>query len=344
MTPAAPVLAGGALLVCAYLTGVVRRVAIGRGLLDVPNVRSSHAVATPRGGGLAIVVTVTASLALLGLTGQITPHLLWALLGGGGVVAAIGLADDQRSVPATARLAVHLGASLWALYCLGGLPSLTLGSTTLQLGWVGNLLAALAITWTLNLFNFMDGIDGIAASEAVFITWGALPCMALLGVAADVSAVSLIVGAAASGFLLWNWPPAKIFLGDVGSGYLGFVVAVLALAASHTHPSALWIWVILGSAFLVDSTVTLLRRVLRGERAHQAHRSHAYQWLARRWGHRRVTVGILLVDLLWLFPGALVASWRPAQAPLTLTVALPPLIALAVWAGAGRREELGPQT
>jgi Fuc2NAc and GlcNAc transferase len=321
------------------LTAAVRRLAIRHGMLDMPNVRSSHRAATPRGGGLAIVLSASAAFAGLALAGGLPPQLLWVLLGGGGAIACVGLVDDRRPVNAPTRLAVHLLAAVWAVYWLGGLPVISMGAQVIHLGWVGDLVAALAIMWTLNLFNFMDGIDGIAASEAVFVTLAVLPSLMMLNVAGGIATASLIVGSAALGFLRWNWPPAKIFMGDVGSGYVGFVIATLALATAGQRPVAAWIWLILGGVFFVDATVTLLRRLMRGERVHEAHRTHAYQWLARSWNnHRRVTLTVLAINLLWLLPCALWATLRPARAATITLVALAPLVALAVAAGAGRSE------
>src|SRR5204863_14870 len=212
--------------------------------------------------------------------GDLKPSLLVALLGGT-VVAAVGFADDKRSVHAGIRLAVHIAAGLWAVFWLGGLPPLRIGDHLVQLGWPGWLLAVLGITWTVNLFNFMDGIDGLAAAEAAFIACAGATLGLASGHAAEVSAVAFAFAATCSGFLLWNWPPAKVFMGDVGSGYVGYVIGVLTLAASRDNPVAVWIWLLLGGAFFVDATVTLVRRMLRGEAVHEAHRSHAYQWLAR---------------------------------------------------------------
>jgi len=128
-------------------------------------------------------------------------------------------------------------------------------------------------------------------------------------------------------------------MGDVGSGYLGYVIAVLALASTRDNPISLWVWLILGGVFFVDATVTLLRRASRGEPIHQAHCSHAYQWLARRWGsHRRVTVAVMMLNLIWLLPCALSVTLHPDHALGIVVVALVPLVALAVVAGAGRRE------
>src|SRR5438094_479119 len=126
----------------------------------------------------------------------------------------------------------------------------------------------------------MDGIDDIASSEPTFVAWSG----AALTAPAASGAAAVILGATCLGFLRWNWPPARIFMGDVVSGYLGYVIAVLALASTREDPVAIWVWLILGGVFFVDPTVTLLWRLLRGERVYEAHRSHTYQWLARRCG------------------------------------------------------------
>ncbi len=330
-------LAVAAAAACALLTGVVRHFALRRGLLDVPNARSSHLSATPRGGGLAIVLTASVAFVALAVSGEMRAQLLWALVGGGGGVAAVGFADDRRPVPAGVRLAVHLLAAVWAVYWLGGLTELTVGRHVLRLGWGGDALAILVIMWALNLFNFMDGIDGIAASEAVFVTSAALPSLAWLDVAGGVSAASLLVAAATLGFLPWNWPPARIFLGDVGSGYLGYLIATLTLASVRERPESAWIWLILGGLFFVDATITVVRRFVSGERVYEAHRTHAYQRLARRFGHRPVTVALLVIDVSWLLPCALWAALRPPQAGAATVVAHAPLVVLVVAAGAGRR-------
>jgi glycosyltransferase WbpL len=333
-----------ALAASALLTLLARRLASGSGLLDMPNPRSSHGVPTPRGGGVAIATVTTAGLLILALSGAVQWQLLWSLTGGGLAVALVGAADDRRSLSATIRLAVHFGAALWALVWLGGLPPLRVGDHLVALGWAGYLLGACGIVWALNLFNFMDGIDGIAASEAIFIALAAALLNASLGADTGVALAALLFAAACGGFLLWNWPPASIFLGDVGSGYLGYVIVVLAVAATRDNPVALWVWLILGGAFFSDATVTLARRVLRKERLQEAHRSHAYQRLARRWGsHGRVTLAFLAVNVLWLLPCAVLAVWFPGYAVAAVAVALTPLALLAVALGSGRREHRSPE-
>src|SRR5262249_23216758 len=154
----------------AGMTALLRRHAISSGLMDRPNARSSHSIPTPRGGGLAIVATSLAAFACLLIWIPGSAGLFAALLGGGLAVAAVGFVDDRRPLQARVRVAVHICAALWCLYCFGGLPAIEFAGRLAHLGWPGWVLGTLAIVWVLNLFNFMDGIDGIAASEAVFIT------------------------------------------------------------------------------------------------------------------------------------------------------------------------------
>lgn len=321
-----------------FLTGVARAFALSHGVLDVPNDRSSHSTPTPSGGGVAIVASTIAAASVLSWRGLLDMPLYLALCGGGLAIAAVGFLDDRRSLPAGIRLAAHLGAALWALFCLGGLPSLCIGHWTVHFGWVGYVLGALGIGWTLNLFNFMDGIDGIAAAEAAFIVWGGTLLAVAGGSGTGACAMGLAAGAACCGFLRWNWPPAKIFMGDVGSGYLGYLIGVLALASARENAVALLVWLILGGVFFSDATVTLVRRSLRGERVHEAHRTHAYQLLARRWhSHRSATGAVVIVNLAWLLPCAAVASFYPRLAGWMVMAGLLPIVLLAFIVGAGGR-------
>jgi Fuc2NAc and GlcNAc transferase len=326
-------------LVAVIATGIVRRQALARNVLDIPNERSSHKLPTPRGGGLAIVVAATVAFIGLALFGVLKVDVLMALISGGVAVAIVGFLDDHHQLSAAVRLAMHFGAALWALLWLGGLPPLRIGDQVVQFGWSGYVLGALGIVWTLNLFNFMDGIDGIAALEAMFVTWGGALLTVVAGTSGAVPAAGLVFGAACCGFLLWNWPPAKIFMGDVGSGYLGYVIAVLAVVAARENPVALLVWLVLGGLFFVDATITLVRRLLRRERVYEAHRSHAYQWLARRWkSHGRVTIAVMIVNLVWLLPCAWLAATHPGAAAWITLAALTPLIIAAIVTGAGRSE------
>jgi Fuc2NAc and GlcNAc transferase len=335
MTAGTLVPAVAALLSSALLTAQMRRLAVAHGVLDIPNERSSHGSATPRGGGLAIVVTATAAVLILAAYGSVPRNLCVALVGGGVGIAVVGFLDDRSAVSARVRLVVHLLAAGWAVYWLGGLTTVRIGDHVASVGWASGALAVLGIVWVLNLFNFMDGIDGIAASEALFVVCaGALLSAAGSGVR---EAAGVFAGACA-GFLIWNWPPAKIFLGDAGSGYLGYFIAVMALASARNSSIAIWVWLILGGVFFVDATVTLLRRLLRGERVYEAHRTHAYQWLARRWkSHAKVTLAVMAVNLTWLLPWAVLADGLTRYTLACLIMALTPLALIAIAIGSGRR-------
>ncbi len=204
--------------VSALLTGFVRMNALRTNALDIPNARSSHVVPTPRGGGLAIVVVSLAAMSFLHWFGLIGPRLFYALGGGGAVVALVGYLDDRGRIGIAWRFAAHIGAAIWATAWLGGVAEIQLGDHPISLGYLGSALAVLGIVWALNLFNFMDGIDGIAASQTIFMagTGSVLGC--LVGMSSSAPAAGLILCAASLGFLAWNWPPARIFMGDVGSG------------------------------------------------------------------------------------------------------------------------------
>ena len=330
----------GAGLAAYALTAWLLRHSWMKRLIDRPNVRSSHSIPTPRGGGLSIVLATTCGLAILVADGLLPTHLSVVLVLGGLSVAAVGFWDDVHSAPISVRMLVHLGSTAAALYLLGNATTIRVGEWAAELGWAGPFFWLIAIVWVVNLFNFMDGIDGIAASEAAFILLGA----AALGLfAAHCSpaqvAPALLAGAACLGFLRWNWPPASIFMGDIGSGYLGYTIGVIAFDLSQNTAINFCAWLILGGVFLVDATLTLLRRLFRGERIYQAHRTHAYQWLARRWGsHSRVTIAVLLVNLLWLYPCAAFAVEFPESAGWICVLALAPLTVAAWLGGSGRPE------
>jgi Fuc2NAc and GlcNAc transferase len=190
----------------------------------------------------------------------------------------------------------------------------------------------------INLYNFMDGIDGIAGTEAVCVGGLGGLLLAWSGLA-GFSSAAIVLAASSAGFLVWNWPPAKIFLGDVGSGFLGFVFGVLAISSAKERLWLLWPWLILLSIFIVDSMLTLARRLIVGARWYESHRSHAYQHAAR-WhaSHLRVTLAVAAVNIAWLFPLAWGACVWPYLGPLFAAVAVAPLVYTALCYNAGRTE------
>lgn len=332
------VLLAAAFVLSAAMTYALRLYALKVDLLDVPNARSSHDRPTPRGGGVAVVAVVLVTGLWFWFTAELKAGMAAGLLGGGALVAAVGYLDDHADVPARWRLAAHITAAVWVVAWTSPLPPLPLPGVELPLGWVGAVLAVPAIVWVLNLYNFVDGIDGIAGVEAVTVaaTGGALLWW---GDSAGLAMVCATVASASLGFLIWNWPPAKIFMGDVGSGFLGFLFGALAVVGFAEGALPPWVWLILLGAFIVDATWTLVRRILRGERFYEAHRSHAYQRAARHYGsHLPVTVAVGAINLVWLAPLAWVAAAWPQWGIVLLAVAWMPLMLLCLYFRAGMPE------
>jgi Fuc2NAc and GlcNAc transferase len=305
-------LALGACLAAWLLLFPLRGWLAKRGVLDIPNERSSHLEARPRGGGLAIAGVSLAGLLALQLS---RPQADWRLLAGyfagALIVAGVSWLDDLRSMSWVARLGAQSAAALVVIASGGyfrgvGLP----GVSELQLGWLGLPLTFLWIVGLTNAYNFMDGIDGLAGSQALIAGLG----WAILGSALHVPLVAglgaLIAGSSA-GFLAHNWPPARIFMGDVGSAYLGYALAFLPVAASQTQPVLALPGLLLVWPFVLDAGLTFGRRALRRERVFEPHRTHVYQRLvARGASHAQATV---LYSALALIGLAASCTWVLAR-------------------------------
>jgi Fuc2NAc and GlcNAc transferase len=324
------------------LTGLVRRWMVARSILDVPNARSSHTVPTARGGGLAIAAVVVAGLLGGAALGWLPIQLALALAGGGAMVAAVGWMDDCRGVTVRLRLLVHAAAAVWALAWLGGFPRLQVSDSSLFMGVGGWVLAVLGIVWAVNFYNFMDGIDGIAGGQAVVVGVGAGALLMGAG-AADLAGASFLVAAASFGFLLWNWSPARIFMGDVGSGLLGFLFAALAVASENRGAVPVLVWVLMLGVFVVDATVTLVRRMIEREPLFHAHKKHAYQRAVQAgWSHAGVSgfvlaLGVVLTGAGWMAlraPRYLLAVTLAGMGALVLLHA-----AVLVWSNAVQAAE-----
>jgi len=309
-------------------------------LVQAPNGRSSHRSPTPAGGGIGIAGGATLA-ALFVAAGQSWPTV-W-IIGFGLLLAGVGLWDDISPQPAALRLGAQLAAVAGTLALVFSPFAL---ANAFGLGIVPDpvLLAALSLVlvYWINLFNFMDGIDGLAGSEAVFLLMAPV-VLALLdgfGVASTPFYWWVLATATATAvFLAFNWQPARIFMGDAGSLFLGFVTAIFGLIELVGGWISPWELAILPACFFTDATVTLVRRAAQGEALMTAHRRHAYQRLARRFdSHRRVTLGVTAVNVAWLLPLAVVAHLRPEFGPELAALAYLPLVVAVVLAGAGRSE------
>lgn len=322
--------AAASLIAAAVLTAFVLRRANHHGILDVPNHRSSHDRVVPRGGGLAIVAVALGG-AVLAAPLASTPRV-WAALACGVAVAGVGLVDDISTLSAKSRLVGHV-VSAAALVALLPPPGPDGDGATAVLRGVLAVLAVVTVVWSINLYNFMDGIDGLAGGHAV-VVFGAMAFALHRAGGDDGSIAAAALAGAAGGFVLWNLPPARIFLGDVGSGYLGFAVAALALVGGRLDPWLLLVAVLCHVTFIVDATATLLRRMIGGDAWHQPHRSHAYQRIAHaRRSHGTATLLVLALDAIAATVAVALAD-RPAA--LVGGTAAVSLTVLCGWGVTGR--------
>lgn len=304
-----------------FFIGAARR----RKLLDIPNQRSSHATPIPRGGGLVFSSLFLLLVLFRLLFCPVQDHrLLLALLAGGAIVAGTGWIDDTRGLSPKVRLGAHFLAVAAALAILGGFPSLYLGFSTIPLGIFGSLVALVGGVWMINLYNFMDGIDGLAAGEAVIVSFAAYFITSWAG-DVEASILLLMLAAFVGGFLFWNWHPARIFMGDSGSCFLGFVFAVFAIAGERSGTAPALVWAVLLSVFTVDATLTLLKRARQKKDLAVAHREHLYQQVATPGrSHEKATVLFLAATVMacllaWLFKRAFFTGFVLTYIILVLT-------------------------
>jgi len=281
-------------------------------ILDAPNDRSLHQTPTPRTGGIAIVLTILAVWALQTWQYDMPEAMGWITIAAL-LVAGVSFVDDLRELSPLIRIVVHGIAA--ALLIAGGLVMFG--------GWVGMLFTWVGIIWMLNLYNFMDGMDGFAGGMTLF-GFGFLACAGWLQGANEYALFSLLIAAAALGFLVVNFPPAKIFMGDVGSATLGLLAAGFSLWGIHLALFAWWFPLLVFSPFVVDATVTLVRRMINRERIWEAHCSHCYQLLVQMgWGHKKT----VLVEYIFM-----ITAGASALLALKFNNNVVTAVVLVVWA------------
>jgi len=328
----------GVLAIAAGLTAAIAAGMRGwaqRRLLDVPNERSSHVRPTPRGGGLGIVLVVAAGLLALAFA---SADGRWAAVALAGVsVAAIGLADDLRSLPPLVRLGGFLAIVAAGLAVTGAWTTLELPVTgSLSLGRVGFALSVVWVVGLVNAYNFMDGIDGIAGTQAA-VAGAGWAVLGAIGAGRDAGLAGWLLAGSALGFLWHNSPPARIFMGDVGSVFVGFVLAMLPVVAAARGGVWAVAGVLLVWPFVFDALFTFLRRLARDENVLQAHRSHLYQRLViAGWPHRRTTLLYGGLALAGLVAAVVYATSGPGGRLATLCAVAG--LAAALWAGVRRVE------
>jgi len=305
-------------------------------LFDLPNARSSHTVPVPRGGGVSFAVLYLILLGWLAWSGRVVLYEALVLMISGAALALVGFIDDRIGLSFKIRLFIQITCMVLSLSILYYFPLIN-GSVLI---WFSVAGMALAAVWWINLFNFLDGIDGYACSEAVLI------CMAAAGLCRYASdnyypELFLLLAAVVLGFAVLNWSPAKLFMGDVGSYFLGAIIALLAVLTVRDQLISPLTWVVLTSLFWVDASMTLLRRILNGARWSQAHRSHAYQILSRRWhSHQQVSLLAIVVNTFWLIPLSFSTQWlanshQYGLAVLMIIIASLPIVSGVYWLKSG---------
>lgn len=321
------------------LTGYMRQYALKKNIIDNPNERSSHNIPTPRGGGVAVVVSYIVGVILLIYLDQLSQHIGLTLIVAGFLITLLGFLDDHGHINSMLRLAIHFIVAIGVVVSLGGFSEVKIFNN-FSLDFSANIIAVLFLVWLLNLYNFMDGINGIASVEAITTMMSMAVIYFIFNLQLNIEILWLLT-ACVFGFLFWNFPKAKIFMGDACSGFLGLTLGILALIALKENIALFCAWIICLGVFIVDATFTLIRRVLGGYKMYDAHRSHAYQILSRKLSsHTPVTIAVALINVLWLLP---IAYWTVNTEfnypELGVLVAYLPLILVAIYLKAGTSNE-----
>lgn len=311
--------------------GLARRYALRRRMLDTPGERRSHQGEVPRGGGVGVLIGLVVLAAALGWAGALSFGEAAGIGGGLLLVGLSGWRDDHRPLRVPVRLAAHLLAAAWLLWWLGGLASIHVGATV-ELGALGYAVAALGVVWLTNLYNFMDGIDAFASAEGLFAGC-VMGIWLLMAGEPGLSLLALGIAAACAGFLPWNLPPAKLFLGDVGSTTLGFAFAALVLRGEQTGAMAAPVAVLVLGVFVFDATFTLIARMAKRARWYTPHREHAYQYMVRAGiDHGLAVVRLMVVNLLVILPLVVLSYWRPGVIGPVSAVSVIGALCLWLWA------------
>lgn len=309
-------------------TRVFQSYAISRGILAKRNFRSLHQRPTPRGGGIVFCSVFICGVLALWAAGTVDTDFMRTIVAGGTVATLFGFADDRLGITVKTKLAFQAGLAVWVLMSFGGTPLADFPWTP---AFIDLALSWLALVWLMNIYNFMDGIDGMAASGGVFLAGGVVVALLLANGDSGLVVACSLLAICSAGFLVLNWPPASVFMGDAGSLCLGYCFCVLLTRTVTSGEIGIWTWLILFGYFAGDTTTTTVLRMFVTRHWYGEHHSHAYQNLARVWdSHLRVVRGVSLYHVLWLLPLAAWSVLMPAAAPFGAAMALGPVVALTL--------------
>lgn len=321
-------LPGAAFLATVAGTRAFQAYAISRGIVANPNFRSLHQRPVPCAAGIVFSSVFVCSVVALWAAGAVDNDLTLAIAAGGMVATIFGFIDDRTQVPWKTKLGVQAALAAWIIVTFGGKPLVDLPLTPL---FIDLALSWLALIWLMNVYNFMDGIDGMAASGAVFMSGGAIVALLLTNADSGLVLAFTVLGMCSAGFLLSNWPPARIFMGDAGSLSLGYCFGALLTGTVISGEISIWTWMVLFGYFAGDTTTTTVLRTFVTRHWYREHRSHAYQNLARVWNsHVKVVRRVCLYHVFWLLPLIMWSVLSPHNAPLAAVLALGPVVAWAV--------------
>jgi len=296
------------------ITYYVRHLAVKNDLFDIPNQRSSHNIPTPKGGGISIIVLLIITTGGLFYFQMISREIMLSITVGLLIISIIGFIDDYKNLPILIRLIGYTFGAMISLYFIGGVDSLFESSHNFfkccdinisKFEVAGPFFAILYMLWLTNLYNFMDGVDGFAAVQTICVS---LFCSFLFYFSGNyaLAVIMFCLVSATIGFLYWNWAPAKIFMGDVGSCSIGFFFGLFSIYTAKEEIIPISIWLILLAPFIGDATFTLIKRMINKEKWYKAHNSHAFQNLFQLGlSHGQLTIGLLLINLLFIWPLAI---------------------------------------
>lgn len=313
------------------LTGILRSLFIKKRIfIDSPNDRSSHREDLVRAGGISVIITFILSIFFIHLFSFITftnlAPLIFSLL----LISLIGLIDDYSGLKASSRLFAQFLISIFLiLFVVKEGSLLSIAGISENFRAIGYVLTLFYIVWIINLFNFMDGINGIVSLEAISTSLAVFLILYLTNIEYSFSILYLVFVICLIGFLPWNFPIAKIFMGDCCAYFIGLIICIFSLDSIAEFPDLFWVWCILLGVFIIDSSLTLLNRLLDRKRIFQSHREHAYQNAAIYFqSHKAVTFSIIFINIVWLFPMAFLVALEILIGPIGVLIAYLPLTLL----------------
>ena len=316
------------IIACSWIgVFLYKKYAIYTGIIAHQNHRTLHDEPIPRGGGIVFSILFILAIFLIWPYLELSNNLFLILGVGGGMAALFGFIDDIKDIRARIKLIIQLLLSGWAVYWL-------YSDNLLLLNWIPIFITIPAclffMIWMMNAYNFMDGVDGMAASGAIFASLTLALVLFLTDNSVELILIFILIAATVGGFIIFNWPPATIFMGDAGSVFLGYVFGSLMLFTTLNGYLSIWIWLMVFGYFFADTTVTQIVRFILVKKWYLAHQSHAYQNLARiTESHLKVTSGVILFNIIWILPLTIWSALQPEMEILAAILAITPALVVA---------------